>query len=332
MSQTESTYKVLSLKEVLETDPNIEWTIDRIAPKQTIGLLAGDSGIGKTWVVLDLAIAIATGSKWLGKYPTAQGSVMIVDEENAIKLLSARLTKLLKSKGYKANELPISFIVGGYTNFSPNKVNGLYKMSDEFKKLVRTFDKHTPAWASFDSLTRVHRANENASNEMSAAFASVKRLVDDTGTGLLFTHHLSKKSQIRGSTDIKAFYDYVMIIDRHELGVRVKHEKSRWDEPVDPFVIRFDKSKDSFALNFAGHIASDMVKEDALEKSFREIRGLMSYDLIDRRTLIDQAEEMGICKQRQLDKVLKWAAEMGYVERISQNHNVHYRLNGVDHE
>ncbi len=110
-------YAPVTLPELLDGPTEIDWLIDGVVPIPTSGILAGDSGIGKTWMVLDLAIAVATGESWLGHFNTQQGTVLIVDEDNAELLLRVRLLKLLAGRNLKQpDEVPISFLVGQHVN------------------------------------------------------------------------------------------------------------------------------------------------------------------------------------------------------------------------
>jgi hypothetical protein len=165
---------------------------------------------------------------------------------------------------------------------------------------------------------------------MSVVFGYVKRLIDETGVGTLFTHHMTKKgNSIRGSGDIRAFCDYALTIDKHALGVRCTHNKSRWAEPMPPFVAKFKHTKDSFDISFGGLIDSEIVNEDANEKLWREIMGFLSDDeAIEKTYLQEQVESMDICKERRFNQIMKWAIEMGYAEKVNGK-PLRYRLNGV---
>src|SRR5207244_2735924 len=47
--------------------PAPRWLVDNYLVAETISVLFGPSGGGKTFVALDLALAIATGHPWLGE-------------------------------------------------------------------------------------------------------------------------------------------------------------------------------------------------------------------------------------------------------------------------
>jgi len=57
-----------------------EWVIDGILPKECAGVVFAKSGVGKTFFVLGMACAIATGSDWYG-HAVKQGGVLYIAAE-----------------------------------------------------------------------------------------------------------------------------------------------------------------------------------------------------------------------------------------------------------
>jgi replicative DNA helicase len=58
-----------------------KFLVENLVPERGICIMAGSPGIGKTWVSLDIALAVATGTRTLGRFPTREGSVLTVLEE-----------------------------------------------------------------------------------------------------------------------------------------------------------------------------------------------------------------------------------------------------------
>ena len=61
--------------------------IDGLLPARGFNILVGDSGIGKSPLLLQAAACVASGTPFLG-HPVRQGRVLIVDHENAGRLIS----------------------------------------------------------------------------------------------------------------------------------------------------------------------------------------------------------------------------------------------------
>jgi hypothetical protein len=54
----------------------ISWMIPQLIPHQTVTMLGGMRGIGKSWVMLDLALEACRGGKWLGTFDVTKGPVI----------------------------------------------------------------------------------------------------------------------------------------------------------------------------------------------------------------------------------------------------------------
>ena len=70
----------------------IEWAIDKLLPKQSITLLHGRGGIGKTWLSLILADAISRGNSFMG-LATQKMECIFIDFENSLPVLVDRVRK-----------------------------------------------------------------------------------------------------------------------------------------------------------------------------------------------------------------------------------------------
>ena len=312
-------YEPLSLTTLLDGPTEINWVVEPFVPPTSTILLAGHSGVGKTWLSLDLALSIAGGRPWLGRFPVRQGPVLVVDEENSELLLRTRLLKLLQSHRLDPKELPLFFLVGQMVNLSPEKPAYARDLLS-CEQLLKTIHQIEPILVIFDSLTRCHRSNENSANEMAAVFANVKHLVDITGTSCLFNHHFRKSGggsnrsgdRIRGSTDIRAFCDVTLLVDDRGGGCAITHDKSRWSEPIPSFNVDFQVGEDAFALSYAGERkinGRQQVVWDHLEK-------VLAAGPLSRKDLLARCES--VCAERLLDRVLKQQSDLLCKHRIGK--------------
>src|SRR5215207_4661953 len=63
-----------------------------------VTLLAGKVKMGKSWMMLDLALAVATGGEALGRIPVQQGEVLYLALEDNRRRLQGRIRKLLAGR------------------------------------------------------------------------------------------------------------------------------------------------------------------------------------------------------------------------------------------
>ena len=66
-------YRAIDFHDLLE----IRWLVEDIFPEQGLLCVYGSSGVGKSFLCLDLAAAVAEGVDWFG-HPTQQGDVVYV--------------------------------------------------------------------------------------------------------------------------------------------------------------------------------------------------------------------------------------------------------------
>jgi RecA-family ATPase len=74
--------------------PPVRWVVPDILP-EGVTFLAGKPKMGKSWMVLGMAVAIATGSVALGTKVVEQGEVLYLALEDNQRRLRERLSKLL---------------------------------------------------------------------------------------------------------------------------------------------------------------------------------------------------------------------------------------------
>lgn len=177
----------------------VDWLVDEWFARGDVTLLVGDPGLGKSWLTMALACAVAEGNDWLG-LETKQGSVMYVDEENPEDIVKQRFKKLGLSPG-AAKRIHYLYRPGIWVNKDPDA------FLDEALSLE-------PALIVMDSLSRIHSEDENSANSMAKLFRDgIQPLARETGAAVVVIHHTIKGDatnsfkRARGSGDISAVVD-----------------------------------------------------------------------------------------------------------------------------
>lgn len=84
-----------SLGEIQDTDyPDIRWIVPGIIP-EGLTVISGPPKIGKSWLALNLCLAIGAGGTALGKIPVTQGKVLYLALEDSERRLSKRTKAIL---------------------------------------------------------------------------------------------------------------------------------------------------------------------------------------------------------------------------------------------
>lgn len=315
------TLNVQSLPFLLDGPSEIDWIVDQIIPPKSTSFFAGPSGVGKTWITLELAIAIASGLPWLGKFPVKQGSVLIIDEENSDLLLRVRLKALLAQRGIDLDELPIYFAIGQLANLSPIRTrSGDTMESDDYKKIYNTIGTYTPTLTIFDSLTRVHREDENSNSDMAVLLSYVKKMTNELESSVLFTHHFVKNGKpgngmnVRGAGDIYAFADSVLLIEDIKNQTRITYAKPRWClKPFPPFIVNLENNDGAVSITHS-------------EVGFNDVWEWLKPHLpLSRQGIIEVAS--GLFSERKIDSALSWRVDQGYLAKQQIGKEVVYSLN-----
>lgn len=185
--------------EIRELDIQIEWLIDRLIPKESVTVLYGRGGVGKTWISMDLARCIGGGTQFAG-HKTVKTPVVYIDFENPLAVLSSRMKKLGGGGG-------VLFWRGNREGFKAPKLDSddwaAYKALPKGSLLI------------FDTLRAAHSGDENSSCTIGVVMGRLKEL-RDIGFTIILLHHTPKNSDttLKGSTSIADLGDHTLCLTK----------------------------------------------------------------------------------------------------------------------
>lgn len=181
--------------------PPVNWIIENLIEGGIVTVFSGDGGVGKSFISMAAAIAIASGHpKFVGQTVHQHGRVMYVDEEQAPDLVLQRLAAMGLKPEHRANV--------DYLNFA-----GVDLYSEAWKLLDEVIDSQ-PLAIFIDSQSAVSiGAEENSNDDMTKLFRDAFRpLARETGAAVFVLHHTSKDGSTRGATSIRNQADQVLSI------------------------------------------------------------------------------------------------------------------------
>lgn len=187
-----SRYRPLDLR---QAPPPPNWLLEDLVSMGDVTLEVGPPGIGKSWVTLGLAVAIAQGwEHFLGRALKQDGRVLYVDSENPLDVVLNRLRRLGLDED-------------GFGNMRYLWNSGIRLDRDPTTFLDEAID-YEPTLIVLDSLTRLHTQDENNAGAMAALVNdSIQPLARSTGAAVMLIHHDNKGGNPRGSSDIMASVD-----------------------------------------------------------------------------------------------------------------------------
>jgi hypothetical protein len=190
----------------LETaPPGVLWLIQSFWPKLGVGIIGGEPKMCKSWVGLDMAISVASGTPCLGHFPVDHaGPSLVFLAEDALPNVRARIQSICDHRGIDLSALDLHVIT------SPSLRIDVEEQRD---RLAASLDRLKPKLLLLDPLVRLHRLDENSSQDVSLLFGFLREIQRTYDLSIAVVHHAGKKHRgrpgqsLRGSSDLHAFVD-----------------------------------------------------------------------------------------------------------------------------
>lgn len=258
---------ILPLSQLMQKEfADVPWIADNFIPHEAITVISGAPAAYKTWLVLDIALKVASNGILFDKFPTTQSSVLIVDEENGERLLQGRIKMLCNNFG-----VPVFFL--SLKNF---RLNG-----KAVKKITSLAKQYGIRVVIFDSLIRIHGEDENDATKMASVFKNLKEL-SKSGLAVILTHHNRKQGMIRsnnpsqemrGSSDILASVDCHIGVEKKakEGFITVTQTKLRQAKEMKPFNLNIINDSDSLRFEYAGEVDEVLTKREECKVAIKAL-------------------------------------------------------------
>ena len=150
-------------------------------------LLAGPSKAGKSFALIELAIAIAEGRPWLGRFPCRRGRVLYVNLELDRASCLHRFRDVYAALGWPA---------GGLGNLDVWNLRGRSVPMDQLApKLIRRAQRRDYAAIILDPIYKVITGDENSADQMARFCNQFDKVCTGLGAAVIYCHHHSKGAQ-----------------------------------------------------------------------------------------------------------------------------------------
>jgi hypothetical protein len=245
---------LISYADVLESPyAPVDWIVEPLISSGDRCLVFGESSSCKSWLLLDLALHLTAGRKWLGKFNVDRPrSVLYVDEEMGEHLLRQRIRRLGKGANIDDRTIPFQFISHLGLTFGKD-------LAEELLSAVEQAD-FDPDIIILETLRCVLDGSENDAEAVAAFWRNVRPL-KVAGKTLIVVHHMKKPGRFKqankymasGSTYIVGGADSSLAIQRSAGdGVIIENVKNRSALEYPPFLasIAFDDPEGAVAMRF----------------------------------------------------------------------------------
>jgi len=169
--------------------PSSGYLIDGFLQPCSVNILVGDSGIGKSALVYQLALAVATGKPFLGQ-SCRPGKVVLVDYENSL-WDSHRIVRQQR-KHLGIDRSPYTLQIWPMNQSAPKATRSelvQYGLHEEVEEVIDLF---APDLVIFDSLRSFNPAMESDNKSAVAQIKQLRAISQGRGTAILLVHHVRK--------------------------------------------------------------------------------------------------------------------------------------------
>ncbi len=179
-----SVYSHGDLKQRVKEIGSDKYLIEGLLPDRSLGLLVGDSGLGKSALVYQMAVCIAAGIPFLGR-AVKQGRVLCMDFENGIGQVDEILDSLYQHLGL--SEPPKNLILWNINDAES-------KYGQHGHTALDIIREAKPDLVIIDSLTGMFSDIEEKNLTALNALHQLRKLIREFGTSSLALHHIKKPS------------------------------------------------------------------------------------------------------------------------------------------
>ncbi|MBO0962001.1 AAA family ATPase [Neobacillus sp. MM2021_6] len=149
-------------------------------------LMAGPSKAGKSFALIELSIAIAEGTKWLG-WPCTKGKVLYVNLELDRASALHRFKDVYQALGLRPNNI---------NNIDIWNLRGKSVPMDKLApKLIRRAQKKNYIAVIIDPIYKVLTGDENSADQMAHFTNQFDKIATELGSSVIYCHHHSKGTQ-----------------------------------------------------------------------------------------------------------------------------------------
>jgi hypothetical protein len=285
----------------------------------------------KSWLLADLAIAIATGQPWLGKWETHRGDVLLIDAELHPEVISNRIPQIVKARGLAMADVE--------THLYVEPVRGTGMDIFRLKSIVDSIPRHQFAAIIVDPLYRMYpqdgRFDENSNADVAHVFNTIDAYAEQTGAAWVICHHATKGAQAgKAVTDVGAgggsfsrAVDTHIVVRPHEVddcavmsvALRswppVQDTCYKWDAPVWNLDTTLDPAKLKDAQPYSHWKKREPYRRKTVKRTSTEIMELVTNLIPEGDNYVDSQDICFFAKDQDLSDRKVYRALNALVKR-----------------
>jgi hypothetical protein len=189
------------------------WLVTGLWADEAVGIIGGEPKCCKSFLALDLAVAVAAGTPCLRRFPVPRpGRVLLYPAEDALHIVRRRLDGICAAAGRGLADLDVQVITAPSLRLD---------LDADRVRLDETVAALKPRLLVLDPFVRLHRIDENASGEVAPVLAFLRDLQRRHAVAVAVVHHARKGASavragqaLRGSSEFHAWGDSNLYLRR----------------------------------------------------------------------------------------------------------------------
>lgn len=309
MSEMRTPFPVVRAANIPVEKGREPWLIDQLWGASSAGVLGGPPKACKSWLALDMAVSVATGTPCLGHFDVpVPGPALVYMAEDSLPAVRERLLSIAHSRRLCLSDVNVHVIT--------TPVIRLDHEADRIR-LLETTHRVAPRLLVLDPLVRLHQVDENHATAVAELLSYLRTLQRRLGLAVVLVHHARKNGNaqggvaLRGSSDIWAFGDSNLYLrrDRDVLKLSMEHRTAASPPPV---TLRLS---DRYPIRVHLEVVDDNGDgDDATGPSDLHTRVLDALRRLNARTRDELRTELRVRNER-LGAVLRDLIDQGKITR-----------------
>jgi RecA-family ATPase len=189
------------------------WLVDQLWSEEAVGIIGGEPKCCKSFLALDLAVAVAAGTPCLRRFAVQRpGRVLLYPAEDALHVVRRRLEGICAAAGTSLAELDVQVITAPSLRLD---------LEADRARLEQTVATLRPRLLILDPFVRLHRIDENVSGDVAPLLAFLRELQRRHAVAIAVVHHARKGAgavragqALRGSSEFHAWGDSNLYLRR----------------------------------------------------------------------------------------------------------------------
>lgn len=223
---------VVRAADIPDVEVRPRWLVESLWARAGVGILGGAPKCCKSWLALELALAVAAGRHGLGVFGAEDaGPVLLYMAEDAAPVVKSRLSGICRHRGLDLSALPIHLITAPALRLD---------RGHDQARLRAAVATHAPRLLVLDPFVRLHRIDENDAGQVSALLGYLREVQRAHDVAIMVVHHARKNGaaqagqSLRGSGDFFAWADSLLYLRRQrgQLLLTAEHRGAAPTEPI----------------------------------------------------------------------------------------------------